>query len=105
MTSLSWAETFQQDLRLATLRALDGVAGLKPINSSLLYKALVGLRHTAEKEQFMAELPWLAERGLIGLSDIAGTPLREVKLLDRGRRAARGEVRVDGVAEPSAPLS
>lgn len=101
MTALTWPEAFRQDLRLATLRALDDVAALKPISSSLLYKALIGLRHTAEREQFLAELPWLAERGLVALDDIPGTPMREVRLLDRGRRAARGEVRVDGVAEPS----
>ncbi len=103
---MSWKETFTEDLRLVILRTLDQYGGAaQTMTSSLLYKAIANLRHTATKEQMLAELPWLAEAGVIRLEQIEDTPMKAVTLLDLGARHVARETRVRGIAIPSQPLA
>ncbi len=103
---MSWKQTFTEDLRLVILRALDQFGGAsKSMSSSLLFKAIESIRHTATREEMLAELPWLAEIGAIRVEQIESTPLKAVTLLDLGERHVARKTRIAGVAVPSSPLS
>lgn len=88
-----FAETLAADRRLSIL-LLDQAPGASA-SASLLHAALPGLGHAASLDAIETDLAWLAEQGLVAVSDIGG--LTVAKLLARGADAAAGRARVPGL--------
>lgn len=80
-------------LRISILRLLAGLPRYEAGEETVLV-ALRSLRHTISTHQLRAELRWLAEAGLL---DVTDTPI-SVRLTTRGLDVAEGHSRVDGVA-------
>ena len=84
----------QEHLRLSVLLLIDKCG--EQTSRSIL---LAGIRQLGHRPvSFADELDWLAEHGLIRLTEIQGTPM--VVLTERGYAVAGGSDRVSGVARP-----
>ena len=93
--SFQWFET--EHLRLAILEVLEQDADYAH-NEAVLQTALGALGHGVSRDRLRSELAWLAEQGLVSVTDAAG--IQVAKLSERGMDAALGRTRVPGVARP-----
>lgn len=97
---MSYSETFQQHLRLAVLRLLDEQPQCKA-NSSALHALVDAMGFAVSRDAVRGVLAWLAEHGLITLSDTAMPGLSIAVLTERGADVAAGRTRVPGVERPT----
>ncbi len=93
--SFQWFET--EHLRLAILEVLEQDADYAH-NEAVLQTALGALGHGVSRDRLRSELAWLAEQGLVSVTDAAG--IQVAKLSERGMDAALGRTRAPGVARP-----
>ena len=96
-----FAKLVQADMRLVVLRVLAEDADYSH-NEYVLRSALRSLGHTVSTDKLRTELAWLAEQGLIAVTDTAGVMV--AKLTARGKDVAIGAVIVPGVQRPEPEL-
>lgn len=87
----------QADRRLVILRILAEDAGYSH-NEYVLREALKILGHSVGHDLMHTELAWLAEQGLVTVSDAAG--IQVAALTARGLDVAKGTAVVPGVKRP-----
>jgi Fe2+ or Zn2+ uptake regulation protein len=96
---MSYNAFVAEDRRLVILHILQGVAERRA-NQYVLRSALKSLGYDELIETIQNDLSWLAKQGLIKSHELdAGLVL--AVLTDYGDQAARGIVRVAGVAVPA----
>ena len=69
------------------------------LSNEMLQRAEKALGHTMSVVAVDGMLDWLAERGLVAVSDV-GSGIRVAKLTRQGLDVARGAARVSGVDRP-----
>lgn len=94
---MSYADMITADIRLVILRALEEDAGYD-LNESVLHSVLTALGHTVSRDRVRVELAWLAEQGLVTLTDVVGVQV--ALLTERGADVATGRAVVPGVKRP-----
>lgn len=94
---MSYRDLVMADLRLVVLRLLADDADYQ-CNSSILQMAVEEFGHRVSRDQLHTELAWLAEQGLMTVSEIAS--VRVAKLTTRGLDVAQGRVVQPGVKRP-----
>ena len=93
----SFAELVTGDIRLVILRCLNEDAGYY-LNESMLQAMLEALGHNVSRDRVRTELAWLAEQGLITVTEVVGVQV--ATLTQRGADAATGRATVPGVKRP-----
>ena len=83
--------------RLAILRHLEALAQYVS-NDAILADVLRGIGISTTGDQLRSTLAWLQEQDLVRLDEKDDFLL--VEITGRGAEAARGEVRIPGVARP-----
>jgi len=96
---MSYNNFVAEDRRLAILRILRGVSERRS-NQYVLRSALKSLGYDELALTVQNDLAWLSKQGLVRLDDLDGSIVMAV-LTDFGDQAARGIVRVAGVAVPA----
>lgn len=97
MTQKDFQSLLREDRRLVLLKLLaDGDD--YSANIYLLHMALPGMGHTCSEDMIRTDLEWLAEQGLVTVSEPGGVLV--AKLTGRGDDAAAGRARVPGVKRP-----
>lgn len=94
---MNYAELIAADLRLVILQALEQDPDYSH-NDSVIHAVLGAVGHAISRDRVRTELHWLAEQGLIGVSDVSGVLV--AKLTGRGADVALGRALVPGVARP-----
>ena len=94
---MSYSEMIAEHIRLAILQVLEQDAQYAH-NETVLQAALSAVGHGVSADRLRSELAWLAEQGLLAVSDVGG--LQVAKLTARGGDAALGRTNVPGVARP-----
>lgn len=94
---MSYAEHIAADIRLVLLQALEEDSDYSH-NEGVLRAALGAVGHAVSHDRLRTELAWLAEQGLITLTDAGGLAI--ARLTARGEDVALGRTRVPGVARP-----
>ncbi len=94
---MSFAKLIQEDIRLTILRVLAEDADYA-VNEYILRSALTYVGHTISVDRLHTEMAWLAEQGLLTLTENVG--VKVAKLTARGLDAANGAVRIPGVKRP-----
>ncbi len=79
------------------LRLLSEAGGYD-LNSSVLQSALSTFGHRPSRDQLHTELHWLAEQGLVTVSQVHS--ILVAKLTSRGADVAQGLAHVPGVKRP-----
>lgn len=93
-------ERLQEDRRLVILRLLGEQISYKA-NSSVLTTALDHFGHAMSRDRVRTELAWLAEQGLVRLSQAtADGAVLLAELTERGHEVKDGLANVPGVARP-----
>lgn len=95
---MSYATLVAEDRRLVMLRLLCESQGYTA-NEYLLTQALAGFGHAVSHDRVRADLDWLAEQGLVTLTDPGQVYV--AALTGRGDDAAQGRARVSGVKRPA----
>lgn len=93
----TFADRLREARRLAILQLLAQAPDYEA-GQDLLYMALPDQGLAASADQVAGELAWLAEQGLVILTEIGTVKLARVSA--RGLDVARGLTRVPGVARP-----
>ena len=96
---MRYSEFVAQDRRLVILRILHGVAERRA-NQHVLRSALRSLGYDELVVTVENDVAWLDKQGLVRLEALDGGLILAV-LTDYGDLAARGAVRVAGVAVPA----
>ncbi|KGE77660.1 hypothetical protein [Halomonas salina] len=94
---MSFRDVTAADQRLIVLQTLEEDPGYSH-NEGVLRSVLGTFGHQVSRDALRTELAWLAEQGLITVSD-AGS-VQVAKLTARGQDVATGAARVPGVARP-----
>jgi hypothetical protein len=94
---VSFSEHIAADIRLVLLQALEEDPDYSH-NEGVLRAALGAVGHGISHDRLRVELAWLAEQGLVTVTDAAG--LQVARLTARGEDVALGRTRVPGVARP-----
>tara|TARA_B100000700_G_scaffold243999_1_gene272054 strand:- start:2473 stop:2769 length:297 start_codon:yes stop_codon:yes gene_type:complete len=94
---MSYRKFAAADQRMVVLQALEEDPGYSH-NEGVLRSVLCTFGHQVSRDGLRTELAWLAEQGLITLSDAGGVQV--AKLTSRGEDVAQGHARVPGVARP-----
>lgn len=94
---MNYAELIAADLRLVILQALEQDPDYSH-NDSVINAVLGAVGHAISRDRVRTELHWLAEQGLIRVTDMSGVLV--AKLTGRGVDVALGYARVPGVARP-----
>ena len=94
---MSYSKLIAEHVRLAVLQVLEQDAQYAH-NETVLQAALSAVGHGVSADRLRSELAWLAEQGLLAVSDVGG--LQVAKLTARGGDAALGRTNVPGVARP-----
>lgn len=97
MPAPSFPETIRADRRLCVLQILDGAADYSA-HPHLLRAALGPLGHQATMDMLRGDLAWLAEQGLVAITDVSGASV--ARLTEQGEDVARGRALLPGVARP-----
>ena len=84
---MSYSELIAEHIRLAILQVLEQDAQYAH-NETVLQAALSAVGHGVSADRLRSELAWLAEQGLLAVSDVGG--LQVAKLTARGGDAAPG---------------
>lgn len=92
-----YADIVTEDQRLAILRLLEQDPDYAH-NEYVIARLLAAVGHTVSGDRVRTQLSWLAEQGLVQLTDAAGVMV--AKLTSRGEDTALGRTRVPGVARP-----
>lgn len=85
--------------RLVILRLLHEVPGFD-LNESILQDSLNAYGLDVSRDSLRTQLAWLAEQGLLSLSQVGTTQI--AKLSARGQDVAEGRASVPGIKRPSA---
>lgn len=93
----SYEQIIRADRRLVVLRMLAQDSDYSH-NEYILREALKAYGHKVSTDLLRSELTWLAEQGLLVVTDAAGVMV--AKLTTRGRDVAEGCVVVPGVKRP-----
>ncbi len=96
---MKWRQAMIEDLRLSILRILAEAPGYE-LGAGVLIAALEGFGHQVSRDTLGIELAWLAEQGLLTLSNVAGI-LPIALLTSRGADAAAGRAVVPGIRRPA----
>lgn len=94
MAPRTFADHVAADRRFRLLYLLEASNGYR-MAASLLHSALASFAHTPSHDTLDADLAWLAEQGLVALSDVGGTQI--ATLTTRGLDVALGAATVPGV--------
>ncbi|MCJ8285117.1 ArsR family transcriptional regulator [Halomonas sp.] len=94
---MSYRQFAAADQRMVVLQALEEDPGYSH-NEGVLRSVLGTFGHQVSRDSLRTELAWLAEQGLITLSDAGGVQV--ARLTARGQDVAQGHARVPGVARP-----
>jgi len=97
---MSYDEFLARDRRLTILLILRRVAERRA-NQYVLRSALKSLGYDELVVTVQNDLSWLAKQGLVKLEELDGGTVTLGVLTDYGDQAARGVVRVAGVAVPA----
>jgi DNA-binding transcriptional ArsR family regulator len=93
----SFADVMREDRRLLILRLLDQSTGFTA-SEYVLSPAMQQLGHMISSDVLRADLAWLAEQGLVEVSEVQGVHIANAR--QRGLEAARGLTTVPGVKRP-----
>lgn len=94
---MSYPEMMAADRRLVILRLLAQTSDYTS-NSSVLQMGLEQFGHSVSRDQLHTELSWLAEQGLLSVSEVA--TVRIAQLTRRGLDVSAGRSQVPGVQRP-----
>lgn len=94
---MSYRALIDEHIRLTILQVLEQDAQYAH-NETVLQSALSAVGHGVSADRLRSELAWLAEQGLVVVTDTGG--LQVAKLTARGGDAALGRVQIPGVARP-----
>lgn len=94
---MSYADLVAADMRLAVLQVLEQDPDYAH-NEHVLSSVLAQLGHAVSRDKLRTEAHWMAEQGLVTVTDVAGVAV--IKLTARGEDVALGRARVPGVARP-----
>lgn len=94
---MKFSDFQDQDRRLVLLRALEHAAQYRA-NAYLLRRYCEAVGHTVSTDRLAADLAWLAEQGLLDLSEAQGVQV--ATLTARGLDVATGRAHVPGVQRP-----
>ena len=94
---MSYSELIAEHIRLAILQVLEQDAQYAH-NETVLQAALSAVGHGVSADRLRSELAWLAEQGLLAVSDVGG--LQVAKLTRRGGDVVLGRTQIPGVARP-----
>ena len=94
---MSYRELIAEHVRLSILQVLEQDAQYAH-NETVLQAALSAVGHGVSADRLRSELAWLAEQGLMVVTDTSG--IQVAKLTTRGVDAALGRTNVPGVARP-----
>ena len=94
---MSYRDLIAEHIRLSILQVLEQDAQYVH-NETVLQSALSAVGHGVSADRLRSEMAWLAEQGLLVVSDTGG--LQIAKLTRRGGDAAQGRASVPGVARP-----
>ncbi len=97
MSAPSYPATVCADRRLCVLQILDGAADYSA-HPGLLRAALPPLGHHPSMDMLRGDLAWLAEQGLVAITDASGASV--ARLTEQGEDVARGRALLPGVARP-----
>lgn len=93
----SFADLIASDMRLVILRCLNEDPGYD-LNESMLQGMLESLGHNMSRDRIRTELAWLAEQGLITVTEVVS--IQVATLTGRGADVATGRSTVPGVKRP-----
>jgi hypothetical protein len=96
--SQTYSNFLAADRRLRTLCVLEQV-GAFGANHEVIHDCLVPLGHSASHDLVKTDLAWLAEQGLVTLSQADGMTV--AKLTTRGFDCTQGTAVVPGVKRPT----
>lgn len=91
-------DLLDQDQRLVILRSLLDCGD--SANESILQECLQAYGHRVSRDAVRTHLSWLAEQGLVRLTDVSGCFVAEIT--GRGDDVASGLASVPGVKKPRA---
>jgi DNA-binding transcriptional ArsR family regulator len=94
---MSYADHVAADVRLCILRILEEDSGYD-LNEHVLSISVATFGHSLSRDYLRGELAWLAEQGLVTVTDVSGVHV--ARLTARGADAALGRARIPGVARP-----
>ena len=94
---MSYSNLIAEHVRLAVLQVLEQDAQYAH-NETVLQAALSAVGHGVSADRLRSELAWLAEQGLLAVSDVGG--LQVAKLTARGGDVVLGHAQIPGVARP-----
>lgn len=94
---MNFADHVAADARLCILQSLEADPGYD-LNEHVLAAALQALGHGLSRDRLRGELAWLAEQGLVTVTEVSG--IHVARLTARGADAARGRALIPGVARP-----
>jgi Fe2+ or Zn2+ uptake regulation protein len=95
---MSFKELLNEDLRLAMLRTLEESGGFS-MNDSILHAFLDRIGHSHSRDKVRTELHWLADQGLVNVSNVGS--IMVATLTERGLDVANARATVPGVKRPS----
>lgn len=98
---MSFAKLQQEDRRLVILLLLSQAQGYGA-NEFLLRSGLTNTGHSIGRDLLRTELAWLAEQGLLEVTEIGSTQI--ATLTARGADVGAGAVLVPGVKRPEPSL-
>lgn len=96
---MSYLETLSEHRRITILRYLSDISGYTS-NGSILADVCNGYGVTTTRDQMRTDLRWLAEQGMVRLTEQHDFLVAMVT--ERGVEVARGRAFVDGVRRPGA---
>jgi len=99
MSNSKFQDFLRQDQRLVILRLLAEMPAYSS-NSSVLCMALERFGHAISRDQVKTELHWLAENGLVEITDMEAVLVAH--LTERGQDVAAARAVVPGVKRPGA---
>lgn len=91
-------DLLDQDQRLVILRSLLDCGD--SANESILQECLLAYGHRVSRDAVRTHLSWLAEQGLVRVTDVGGCFVAEIT--GRGDDVASGLASVPGVKKPRA---
>lgn len=94
---MNFAEFQTHDRRLVLLKALEAAAQYRA-NAYLLRRYCDSLAHVVSADRIAQDLAWLAEQGLVSVTEVDGVTI--ATLTERGLDVATGRVKVPGVQAP-----
>lgn len=94
---MKFSDLISADIRLLMLQTLEQGGGYSH-NEYVLADALAMLGHRVSGDRVRTELAWLAEQGLVALSDVSG--IMVARLTERGQDVSLGRGSVPGVKRP-----